>query len=303
MEDLLLSALRLAIPIGFAGLGGLISERSGVYNIGLEGLILLGALSAAVGTQLTGYSIIGFLSAFMVGALFGALLGYLFVLQGVNQLVGGIAFNIFAYGITTFSARALLVNGGRVDCGGCTQYHIPFLSDTPLLGKLIFGNDSLFYALIICTWFARLLLFRTHLGLSLTSCGENPDAAYSAGIDVVHMRFWAVVSSCALSSIGGAYMVLCQVLAFGEDMSTGKGFLALGCIILGRWLPFGVLSAAIFFGICEALELHLQVLYPDLPYQFVAMIPYITSLMALVGLTGQISPPRSIGIYYNFKSR
>ena len=298
MTDFLSTSLRLSIPIIFAAVGGVISERSGVFNIALEGCILGGAFGAAVGAYLTGTPFGGLFFGLAVASFAGIILAALAVGLAINQLVAGIAINILMIGLTSYLARLILGADATSTLPGFSPIAIPLLSSIPILGKVLFTQDLLtylMYLLVPLTWW---VIYRTPWGLNLRAIGDYPVAADSAGISVSRVRLYAVLISCAMAGLGGCYLVLSQVFVFTENMSAGKGFIALAALILGRWNPIGALLARLFFGMSDALQLRLQFGSPDVPYQLFSMVPYIASFLALVIFAGKVRPPAAIGIKY-----
>lgn len=304
LADLLSSSLRLGAPIAFVALGGVLAERSGVYNIGLEGMILAGALGAAAGSFATGDPVLGLLCGVICGLVGGCLLSVLTIRYRVNQLVAGIALNLVLAGLTAFFARLIFGDGaGGTRVSGLSPVSVPVLDDIPIIGPLLFNQDILIYLLLVLTIAGSWWMFRTNRGRELRAVGENPRAADAAGVPVFAIRYCAVVASCGLAALGGCHLVLTQVYLFSEGMSAGKGFIALAAIILGRWSPLGALSAALFFGFCEALQLRLQFAIPDTPYQIFVILPYLASLIALIGFVGLVRAPASVGQPYDREDR
>jgi len=304
VSDVISSSLRLATPIAFAALGGVFSERSGVYNIGLEGMILAGALGAAAGSFITGSPMIGLTVGVICGAISGFLLSILTIRFRVNQLVAGIALNLVLAGLTAFLARLIFGDrAGGAQVNGFSSIEIPFLKDIPIIGPVLFNQDPLIYLLFALTIFGSWWLFKTNLGLQLRAVGENPRAADAAGVPVFRIRYFAVVISGALAALGGCHLVLSQVYLFSEGMSAGKGFIALAAVILGRWSPKGALLAALLFGFCDAMQLRLQFASPEIPYQIFVILPYLVSLIALVGFVGLVRAPQSVGLAYDREAR
>ena len=302
--DILRTSLRLAIPIAFAAMGGVISERSGIYNIGLEGMMLSGAFGGALGAFLTGSPVGGVLFGIALGMLGASVLGVLAIRLGINQIVCGIAINLVAIGLTAFLARLIFgLNATTQSLPGFSAIPIPLLSDIPVLGPVFFNQDPLIYLLYLLAPSLYWLLYRSTLGLEIRATGENPAAADSAGVAVFRVRMLAVLMSGALAGLGGAYIVVSQVFVFTEHMSAGKGFIALAAIILGRWDPIGALLASWFFGFCEAVQLRLQFANPNVPYQVFTALPYVASILALVGVYGRFRPPASVGIPYRRESK
>ncbi len=298
LSDFLSTSLRLSIPIVFAAVGGIIAERSGVFNIALEGCILGGAFGAAVGAYLLGTPIAGLAFGVFVALCAGLLLAALAVGLAINQLVAGIAINILMLGLTSYLARLILGADATSTLPGFHAMKIPGLSQIPVVGPVLFSQDILTYLMFLIVPLAWWFVFKTPWGLSLRAIGDFPIAADSAGISVPKVRFFAVLASCAMAGLGGCYLVLSQVFVFTEHMSAGKGFIALAALILGRWNPVGALLACLFFGFSDALQLRLQFNRPDIPYQLFSMVPFVASFLALVLLAGKVRPPAAIGTRY-----
>ncbi|OUL33534.1 branched-chain amino acid ABC transporter permease [Nostoc sp. T09] len=302
-SDYLVATLRLAVPLGFAALGGLYSERSGVLNIALEGMLLTGAFSSAAATFYTGNPWLGVLAALIAGGLVGLLHAFLCVTLQVDQLVSGLAINLVAAGLTSFLARLIFSGSSTQQLPGIGAIIIPIFANIPLLGPLLFQQDILVYLLLILVVFTTYILFKTSFGLTLRAVGESPKAADTAGISVQIVRYIAVVISGCLASLGGAYLTLVQVRFFAEGMSAGKGFIAIAALIFGRWHPIGGALACLLFGATEALQLRIQALGANIPYQFLVMLPYAIALLALVGLAGKSTPPKALGTPYFGENR
>lgn len=300
LTNFLNSALRLSIPLAFAALGGIFSERSGVFNIGLEGLILAGAFGAALGTYLTGSPLAGLAFGLACGVLLATPLAVLSVTLGVNQIVAGIAINLFALGITAFLARITMGASANTQLlAGFHRVPLPVLSDIPVIGAIFFNQDVLVYALYLLVPALTWLMFRTTWGLNIRAVGHNPRACDTAGISVAGVRYACLLFSGGMAALGGCYLVLSQVFVFSEHMSAGKGFIALAAIILGRWHPVGAALACLLFGLFDALQLRLQFGNPEIPYQIFATLPYVASILALVLLAGQNVAPQAVGHHYD----
>jgi simple sugar transport system permease protein len=302
--DMLSTSVRLAVPLGFAALAGVLCERSGVYNIALEGKILAGAFGAALGAYFFGDPFAGLAVGMLLGMAAGSILAALGVSFGVNQIVTGIAINIFVLGVTAFLSRVSFgEQANTLRLPGFQRFDFPGLSSIPIIGPALFSQDLLVYVLFATAALVYCLLYWTPWGLKVRAVGENPAAADSAGVSVVRTRYVCVIAAGALAALGGCYLVLSQVFLFSENMSAGKGFIALAAVILGRWHPLGALAACLLFGFFDALQLRLQFNYPDVPHEFFVMLPYLFSIMALVGFMGRPSPPAAIGIHYKREAK
>ena len=304
VTDVLSTSVRLSVPIAFAAVGGVITERSGVWNIGLEGMILAGAFGAALGVFLTGEPFLGLVTGILCGMLLALVLAILTITLGVNQVVSGIAINLLSIGLTAYFARLIFgIDATTKALAGFSNWPIPGLADIPLAGPVLFDQNPLVYLLYLIVPITSWSLYRTPWGLNIRATGENPNAADTAGIAVFMVRYICLILSGALAAIGGAYIVLAQVFVFTEHMSAGKGFIALAAIILGRWNPFGAVLAALLFGFCDALQLRLQFANPSVPYQAFVALPYIVSILALVGFYGRVKPPAASGVPYRREAK
>ncbi|AUT03930.1 branched-chain amino acid ABC transporter permease [Nostoc sp. CENA543] len=295
MNDYLIASLRLAVPLAFAALGGMYSERSGVLNIALEGMLLTGSFTGTAITFYTGNPWLGMLAALIAGALVGLLHAFLCVSLYVNQLVSGLAINLVAAGLTAFLARLVFHGASTQRLPGIEPIIIPGLANLPILG-VFFQQDIFVYLLLALVIASLYILFHTSFGLTLRAVGEYPQAAATAGVSVKKVRYLAVMLSGSLASLGGAYLALVQIMFFTEGMSAGKGFIAIAALIFGRWHPIGSTLACLLFGATEALQLRIQALGANIPYQFLVMLPYAIALFALLGLAGKSKPPQSLGI-------
>ncbi|MCY7323306.1 MAG: ABC transporter permease [Phormidesmis sp. CAN_BIN36] len=298
LSDYLSASLRLSVPLAFAALGGLFSERSGVLNIGLEGMLLTGAFVSAATVFYTGNVWVAILAALVVGSLVGLLHAYLCVTLRVDQLVSGLAINLSAAGLTAFLSRLVFNSKTSQPLQGLDPIAIPGLSQLPIVGSLLFNQDPLVYLLFLLAPLSTYLLFKTSLGLTLRAVGEYPRAAETAGVSVSFVRYLSVMLSGCLASLGGAYLVLVHVKFFMEDISAGRGFIALAALIFGRWHPINAVLACALFGATEALQLRIQAFGLNIPYQFLVMLPYVIALFALVGLAGKSTPPAALGVPY-----
>jgi len=294
--EFVLTAVRLSTPVAFAALGGVLAERSGVYNVALEGAMLAGCFGAALGA-FHGGPWVGLCAGIAAGLLVGALLGFLTITLRLQQIVSGIAINLLVIGLTSYLSRIVFSGqANTLHLEGLTMPLWPALSNLFLLGPLVFSQPPLIGLLLMLTLALWWLLQHTHFGLSLRAAGDAPRSADTCGINVANVRWVAVLGSCALAAAGGCFIVLCQVYLFSEHMTAGKGFIALAAVILSRWSMPGALVAALFFGGFDALQLKLQFSNPDIPYQLFVAMPYAAALLALFGFVRRYTPPLAVGI-------
>ena len=292
MLAILASSIRLAIPYTLAGLGGTYSERSGVVNIGLEGMMLTGAFAAVAVTNATGSPWLGLLGAILVGMLLGLVHAVVCVTFKADQIVSGLALIIFAAGITVFCAW-LLYNQTQIRVAAYLR--VPLIHEIPFFKELFNKIPPLVFLTIIIVIASHFIIFKTVFGLRLRSVGEHPQAADTLGISVAKMRYTGVIISGALSGMAGAYLSLEHAHYFVKGISAGRGFIGLASMIFGKWTPFGTAGAGMLFGFGEALKPYLPKVVPS---QFIDMIPYVLTIVVLASAIGRATPPASIGVPY-----
>lgn len=310
---LLDSMTRLTVPLLLACLAGLYSERSGVFDIGLEGKMLAGAFGAAAVASITGSAWIGLFAGIGVSVVMALIHGIASITFRGNQIISGVAINFLAAGLTTLLGQTWFHQGGRTPAlapgGRFLGIDLPFaeqLSDVPILGgiysELISGHNILVYiafATVPLTWW---ILFRTRFGLRLRASGENPKAVDTAGIAVNAMRYKAVLITGVLCGMAGAYLSIAQSSGFGNNMTAGKGFIALAALIFAKWKPVPALFACLLFGFLDALQIRLQgVELPfigQVPVQAIQALPYVLTVVLLAGFIGKAVGPKAGGIPY-----
>ncbi|HYE66011.1 MAG TPA: ABC transporter permease [Pyrinomonadaceae bacterium] len=278
---LIFSTIRLATPLLLAALGGLYSERSGIINIALEGLMLAGAFTAATVTHYTGSPWAGLWAAVAAGVFVSLIHATACIRFKADQVVSGMAINILFLGVPA------LMSGALFDSTGATP-QIPkddLLPTAPIL---------IAFALVPVTWY---VLNRTPFGLRLRAVGENPEAADTAGVSVARIRYTAVMLSGALAAIGGAYLSIGQSSLFTRNMTAGRGFIALAALIFGKWRPVQTMLACLLFGFAEAVSIQMQGV-ARIPVQFIQIIPYVLTIVVLAGFIGLSRAPRALGLPY-----
>ena len=294
------SALVLAVPIMLGAMAGVMSERVGVVNIEIEGQLLTGAFVASLVSTLTGNQIIGIVSAMVTAALFSAVLAVFAVRFLAQQIIVGVVLNVLAIGITNFLYQQWVTEDESAtnSPGTLPIIHVPFLGDIPIIGPVLFQNRiTVFLAIgiVIVLWF---VLFKTKLGLRARAVGENPLAADTVGINVSRTRFWWVTLGGLLAGLGGAALTVGSSGSFGREMSGGLGFIALAVVILGRWHPGYATAAALLFGFSIILRIWANQVSPGIPTNFITMVPYLVTIIAVVGFVGRSRPPAADGIPY-----
>ncbi len=285
------AALRMATPIVYASLGGIFSERVGIINIGLEGMMLTSAFTGVTVSYYTRNPWLGVLAAVLVGGLLAFFHAVLTVKFAGNQIVSGTGINIFATGFTAYMSQVIWGSRGASDSvPGLKDISIPLLRDVPVLGQIIGTHSPLVYIMIVVTLLSYVVLFRTPLGLRIRAVGEHPTAAETAGIDVLRIKYLCVTASGMLAGLGGAFLSLGHLNLFTWGMTGGRGFIAMAAMIFGKWMPFGAFWASLLFGLADALQMRLQAL-GLLPPQIILTVPYLLTIAVLAGVVGRATPP------------
>lgn len=294
---LLVAAVASSAPLLFAALGELISETSGVINIGLEAMMLCGAFGGVYGTYVTGNPVVGFAAAAAAGALVALIHGVTCFVFRANQVVSGVALNILALGTTTFLLTTLL-SGESQGVAGLPRAEVPLLSTLPLVGRAFFSQNLMVYAAYLLVPLVWYVLNRTSAGLALKAAGERPAAAESLGVNVLRVRWIAVLMCGALAGIGGGQLSLAGLGFFTQNITAGRGFIALAAVVFGRWRPAGTAAAVLLFAIADAFQVRAQALGLGVPYQALVALPYLVTLVALAGLLRRMRPPSALGLNY-----
>ncbi len=271
-----------ATPIVYAALGGVISERSGVINIGLEGMMVAGAFFAVIVSYATGSPVLGLVAGIAAGAAFGYVLALAATRFKVDQIVAGTGINLI--------------------CTGGAAYGLVLLFNQPGASVQVHALGSNYWILVVLAFALagalHVVLYRTPWGLRVRACGENPFAVTSAGLNPLLLRTYAVVLSGALAGLGGAFLSIGELNLYSEGMTAGRGFIALAAVIFGRWTPLGATGAALVFGLFEALQFVLEGRIAWLPPSAMSALPYVAALIALAGITGRVRPPKADGVPY-----
>ena len=294
------TALVLAVPIMLGAMGGLMCERVGVTNIAIEAQLLTGAFMAAVVSSITDNFFFGLASAMIGGALVSMVLAVFAIKYLAQQIIVGVVLNVLMIGITNFLYQQWLTEDGEnVNFPGTLDIiKIPFLSDIPVIGPVIFENRITVFAALIFVPTLNFILFKTKLGLRARAVGEHPLAADTVGINVGRTRFWWVTLGGMSAGLGGAALTIGNAGAFGREMAGGFGFIALAVVILGRWHPISAALAALLFGFSIILRVWANQVSPGIPTDFITMVPYIVTIIAVVGFVGQSRPPKALAIPY-----
>ncbi len=285
---LIMSTIRLSTPLVLAAIGGMFSERSGVINIALEGMMLAGAFTAAAVTYAVGNPFLGLFAGMLAGLIIAGIHAVACIKYRADQVVTGTAINILMIGVPGFLSGAFFLSSGST----------PQIPQHNLIPK-----TPIFLAFFVVLPLAWYVLYKTPFGLRLRSVGENPEAADAAGVPVARMRYAGVLLSGILAGLGGAYLSIGQSSLFTRNMTSGRGFIALAALIFGKWRPVQTMLACLLFGFTEAVTIQMQgvVKLPsgeDIPVQFIQMVPYLLTIIVLAGFIGSSRPPKALGIPY-----
>jgi general nucleoside transport system permease protein len=300
--SLLASMIRLSTPLILSALGGMFSERGGVINIALEGIMLAGAFTAAAVTvRAQNNPWMGLVCAAAAGAAVSLILAVAAIEFRADQVVVGTAINILFLGVPALVSGALFESTGSTPQLPREQtlpdWNIPLVGNVPFIGQLFSGHKPIVYFALVMVPVSYYILFRTRFGLRLRAVGENPEAADTAGVSVRRMRYAGVLLSGLLAGVAGAYLSIGQNSLFTRNMTAGRGFIALAALIFGKWHPVGAFFACLLFGLADAVAIRMQGVVP-IPVQMIQIIPYVLTLVVLAGFIGRAIPPRAIGTPY-----
>jgi general nucleoside transport system permease protein len=300
LTGMLVSSIVRATPIAFAALSGLYSERSGVVNIGIEGMMLVGAFTSVLFASVTGNQFIGLVFGMLFGMLMGLLHAVLSIRYMVNQIISGTVIIILGLGITTYLHRLLFDVHPQFNSPGPSIPAVQILGlwRIPVIGPVVFNQSSLIYLLWIILILTRVIMNSTRWGLRVRSVGEHPKAADTLGINVFKMRYMSVLISGAIAGLAGAYMSMGVAGRFSEGMTAGKGFLGLAAMIFGNWNPGGAYLGALIFGFFDSWQEKLSILQIGIPVELLGMAPYIATMIVLAGFVGRSRMPAADGVPY-----
>ncbi|MBC58533.1 MAG: ABC transporter permease [Confluentimicrobium sp.] len=287
-----------AVPIALGGLAGVLCERSGVVNIAIEGMLLAGAFAGAlVGSVLGGWG--GLLAAVVIGGLFGFILAALVVTYKMSQIIAGVVINLFVLGLTSYVSSQVFQEYRHLNNAPVFRsIKIPVLGDIPVIGPVFFNQNIFVYGAVVMVAVATYYLFYTRSGLRTRAVGEHPRAADTLGINVYRIRYINVTLGGMVAGFGGAWFTLGSVGRFDEGMTGGRGYIGLAAMIFGRWHPVGALLAALIFGFADSLQQKLALLQTPIPSEFLAMAPYIATIIVVAGLIGRARAPAADGVAY-----
>jgi len=292
------TAVMLGTPLLLAALGETLAERSGVFNVGVEGYMLMGAFGAYAGALVTGNLWSGCLIGIVSGSGLALLHSALCVTLGSDQIVSGIGINVFSWGATSFIFRMMQTLGmPMMGLGTFKLVAIPIFSDIPWLGPAFFEQSILTYLGYALIFIFGAVLYRTRFGLKVRAAGEDPLVTESRGVNPIRIRYVSVLTCGAMAGLAGSFFTLVWLSAFSEGMTAGRGFIVLGIVIVSGWNPYFIFGACLIFAFVEALGLKLQIFYPEIPYPFMLMLPYVITIIVLA-LRRKVVPPKSLGAPY-----
>ncbi len=303
-SDMILSTIRMATPILLVALAELYSERAGLVNIGLDGIMTFGALAGFMICYLTGSPYLGIIAGAIGGILVNMIYAFCTITLRAEQIVYGMAINIFAPAVAAFIYRVYFGVSSTLAQGTLmAPLAIPLLKDIPYIGKIFFNQTPMVYLAYLMVVFTAVFFNKTKAGLNFKAVGEYPKAAETLGINVIRQKYTAAIICGMMAGIGGAYLTTCYVNTYSDGIVAGRGFIALSAVIFGRWTSSGVMLACLLFGLFDALQLRLQVMSTDTPYQLFQMIPYICTLVALFVFGSRKAGPKSAGKPYYREER
>ncbi|MGG7162608.1 ABC transporter permease [Clostridium ihumii] len=302
--SLITATLRIATPLLFAALGGMFSERSGVVNIGMEGMMTIGAFFAVYVTHVTGSPVMGIFGGMVAGGVLALIHAFLSVNLKADQVISGTAINLFSTALASFLITRLFGKGGQTDIVKGLPFHVPeSVASIPVIGPFLSGINWFVILAIVLVFVSYFVIYKTPFGLRVRSVGEHPKAADTLGINVYKTRYICVIISGMLAGLGGAALSLGITPLYKENMVAGRGFIALAALIFGNWKPFGILGACLLFGFGEAFQIVAQGFTWSLPTEFYSAIPYILTMLALAGFVGKTQGPAASGQPYEKGSR
>lgn len=297
LTALFAAGIRLSAPIAIAAIGETVTERSGVINVGIEGVMLVGAFLAVYGAVYTGSPWGGVALALLGGAALGAIHAYFAVRLLVDQIVSGIGLSIFCLGLSSYLFR-LTVGKGYVAVPAFGAFALSPLDKIPFIGPALFNQPAPVYLGLVLALASGIALNYTRFGLEVRAAGESPESVEAAGISVFWRRFLATVYGGSLAGLAGAALAIAELDSFVDNMVSGRGFIAIACVAFGRWRPLGAVMAAFAFGLAEALQIRLQFWLPGVPYQAFVIIPYLAAVVALVLFGRGMAMPKALGQPY-----
>jgi ABC-type uncharacterized transport system permease subunit len=292
------SAIRLATPLISAAIGEVFCEKAGILNVGIEGMMLNGAFVAIVATSITDNPWIGVFAAILTSALFALIHAFASIKIQINQVVSGLAINLFVLGATSTINRIYFL-GERPSVPDFSPIAIPYLSDIPIIGPIFFNHFMLVYIILFIVLISHFVLFRTVLGMKIRAVGENPRAADTAGINVALIRYGCTIFAGIMAGLAGSFLSLAQMNVFTDNMTAGKGWIALVIVVFGKWTPKGIVVGSLLFGAIEAFSLRAQAYGITVPYELLLLLPYLITILVFAGFIGRAVGPAAMSQPYS----
>ena len=303
LAGLLITTLGKSIPITLGAMAGIICERAGVWNIAIEGMMLMGAMVSCIVASVLKNALLGMLAGILAGGLIAIIHALLSIKYKVNQIISGTVINIFATGFTSYINNKFMQTYENLNAPATfSTFEIPLLSKIPFIGPILFNNNIYVYVMYIMLIVLTIILFKTRAGLRLRSVGEHPKAADTLGINVIKIRYTAVILSGMIAGFAGSYFTLGSVGRFDKVMTAGRGFIALAAMIFGNYMPAGAFSSGLLFGFADSLKDRLSILNVNIPSSFLLMAPYLATIIVLAGVVGRSTPPAAGGTPYEKES-
>ena len=300
ISELIAAVISLSVPMAFAALGEVISERAGVINLGTEGVMLVGAISAFYISFFFHSNLVGVLLGAAGGALLGLIMAFISISLKQDQILSGLGIYFLGVGLSGFLYEASFGQvGSTIRITGLPQLPIPILSQIPVIGDSVFSQDIIEYLAFVTLILVIIVVSRTNFGLNLRAVGENPSAADTLGVSVTKIRYAAVIIGATLAGIGGAYLVLSSHAFQAENITAGRGFIAVAMVYFGKWRPARAFFGTFLFGAAYLLGAFFQVVGSIIPYYFLLMVPYVLTLVVLVGIARGARAPSALGVPYN----
>lgn len=291
--SILATGIRLATPYLLAALGEMFTQRSGVYNLGVEGIMMMGAFAGFFTTLQMGNPLLGIVASLGIGALMGLLMALVSVTFKAEQGISGIGLYMFGWGLSGLLYR--LYVGGITSINGLQPIKIPLLSNIPFLGPIFFDQNLLVYIALLLVPFSGFILFKTSWGLNVRAVGNKPEAADTLGVSVVRIRYECLIVGSMLAGLAGAFLTIGQANMYADNITAGRGFIAIALVYFGRWSPWGILLGSLLFSMADSFQSMVQVLGINFPYELAVILPYVVTIIALAISFGRVWAPAALG--------
>ena len=295
------TGIRLATPYLLAALGEMFTQRSGIYNLGLEGVMLMGAFFGFYVTWISGSPYLGLVVAMLVGGLMGAVMGFVSITLKAEQGISGIGLFLLGWGLSGLFYR--LYVGGITNINGLEPMPLPLLSDIPVLGQALFSHTVVVYLAFLLVPVCWVVLFKTNWGLKVRAVGTTPQAADTLGVSVSSIRYQCLILGSMMAGLAGAALTVGNTHMFADNITAGRGFIAVALVYFGRWSPWGIMAGALLFSMADSVQLWVQVLGIDFPYELAVILPYVATIFALAMTFGRIWAPAALGRPYERGAR